>query len=473
MNHNLKLYTIATLAILSTGCKVGKEYVRPATDLPTQYRAAQQATDSISVAALSTKVFFNDPALQQLIDSANTKNYDLLIALKNIEQADQTLREAKVNFLPELGLNIQANSSKPSKNSLNGLSMGQFLGTSTVQDYNTALNLSWEIGLWGKLRGMKAQALSQYLQTQEASKLIRSKLVSTVATGYYNLLMLDEQLRIANRTVSLNDSTLRMTKLQWEAGLTTILAIQQAEAQKLSSEQLIPALLQNISIQENALSQLTGTLPASVYRLKKLNEISPAVQMPAGYPVALLNQRADVKASEYALRAANEAIGIAQASMYPSLNITAQGGLNSFKASNWFNIPGSLFGMVAGSVAQPIFQRRQLKTKFEIAKLEREKSVLAFRQTVLLAVTEVADALTTSARLKEQLVLAEARVNTLRSAIKNADMLYKSGMATYLEVILAQGSLLQSELELSDLKRQRLAADVTLYTALGGGNNPE
>ncbi|MNY34236.1 Cation efflux system protein CusC precursor [compost metagenome] len=157
--------------------------------------------------------------------------------------------------------------------------------------------------------------------------------------------------------------------------------------------------------------------------------------------------------------------------MYPSLNITANGGLNSFKASNWFNIPGSLFGMVAGSVAQPIFQRRKLKTAFEIAKLEREKSVLQFRQTVLTAVTEVSDALAKSARLKEQVAIAETRVNTLRSAIKNANMLFGSGMATYLEVILAQGNLLQSELELSNLKRQRLGADVELYTALGGGIN--
>lgn len=472
MNYPHKLYTCAALAILITGCKVGKEYVRPATGLPTEYSAVQQSADSTSVATLSTKAFFNDDALQQLIDSANTKNYDLLIAMKNIESANQSLREAKVNFLPELGLNIQANTNRPSKNSLNGLSMGQFFSSSTIQDYNATLNVSWEIGLWGKLNRMKGKALAEYLQTQEASKLIRSKLVASVATGYYNLLMLDEQLRIANRTVALNDSTLQMTKLQWDAGLTTILAVQQAEAQKLSSEQLVPTLQQGISIQENALSQLTGTLPASVYRVKKLNEISPAVQIPAGYPVALLNNRADVKASEYALRAANESVGIAQASMYPALNITAQGGVNSFKASNWFNIPGSLFGTLAGSVTQPLFQRRLLKTRFEIAKVEREKSVLQFRQTLLLAVTEVSDALTKSTRLKEQLVLAERRVNTLRSAIKNADMLYKSGMATYLEVILAQGSLLQSELELSDLKRQRLAADVELYTALGGGINP-
>lgn len=471
MNHIHKIYTAATLTLLISGCKVGKDYVRPTAALPSSFRNAESTTDSLSIASLSPKDFFNDPALQQLIDSANTRNFDLQIALKNIEQAGQTLRAAKVNFLPELGVNIQANTSRPSNNSLNGISADQFLGSKSIEDYNAALNFSWEIGLWGKLRGMKAQALNQYMQSEEAAKIVRSKLVSGVAMGYYNLLMLDEQLRIANRTLALNDSTLKMTKLQWDAGMATSLAVQQAEAQKLGAALLIPALEQGIAVQENALSQLTGTLPASVYRNRKLNEVSPAQQMPNGYPVALLRNRAEVRASEYALKAANEAVGVAQASMYPSLNLTAQAGLNSFKSSNWFNIPGSLFGMVAGSVAQPIFQRRQLKTQYEIAKIEREKSVLQFRQTVLTAVTEVSDALIKSEKLKSQVSIAENRVNILRSAIDNANMLYRSGMATYLEVIVAQSNLLQSELELSDLRRQRLGVDVELYTALGGTAN--
>lgn len=471
MNHIHKLYSVTALAILIAGCKVGKEYARPELKLPQQFRNEKVKTDSTTAALLSPKAFFNDEALQQLIDSANIKNFDLQIALKNIEQSEQSLKQARVNFLPELGLNIQGNVNTASKNSLNGLSAGQFLGSRTVEDYNSALNLSWEIGFWGKLKGMRAQALSAYLQSKEASRLIRSKLVSGVALGYYNLLMLDEQLRIANRTVSLNDSTLRMTKLQWDAGLTSILAVQQAEAQKANAELLVPALEQSISIQENALSLLTGTLPASVYRSKNLNEIAPATQVASGYPVALLSNRADVRGAEYALRAVNESVGVAQAAMYPSLNITASGGLNSFKASNWFNIPGSLFGLVAGSLTQPVFQRRQLKTRFETAKIEREKSVLAFRQTVLTAVTEVSDAMVKSDQLKKQINIAENRVKILRSAITNANMLFASGMATYLEVILAQGNLLQSELELSDLKRQRLGADVELYTALGGGSN--
>lgn len=471
MNQIHKIYTMAALLLLAAGCKVGKEYTRPATAIPQQFRNGT-ASDSLSAASISPKDFFKDEALQQLIDSANAKNFDLLIAIKNIEQSGQTLRAAKVNFLPELGLNIQANTNRPSNNSLNGISASQFLGSKSVEDFTAALNFSWEIGLWGKLSGMKAKALAEYLQTTEASKVVRSKLVSNVALGYYNLLMLDEQLRIAQRTLALNDSTLKITKLQWDAGMANSLAVQQAEAQKLSAAQLIPSLEQSITIQENALSLLTGTLPAAISRNRKLNEVPVATTVPTGYPVALLANRADVRAGEYALRAANEAAGVAQANMYPSLTITAQAGLNAFKASNWFTIPGSLFGTVAGAIAQPIFQRRQLKTQYEIAKVEREKSVLQFRQTVLTAVTEVADALVKSDKLKAQIEIAENKVNTLRSAIQNASLLYSSGMATYLEVIVAQSNLLQSELELSDLKRQRLGADVELYIALGGATNP-
>lgn len=471
MNQLYKLYAIAAIGLILTSCKLGKDYVRPEQDLPRNYRNGVRETDSLSIATMSTRNFFNDPALQQLIDSADSRNYDLLYAVKNIEQAAQTLRGAKVNFLPELALNIQANTSKPSKNSLNGLSAGQFLGSSTIEDYTAGLAFSWEIGLWGKLRGMKAKALTDYLQTAEAARIVRSKMVYVIAIGYYNLLMLDEQLRIASRTLSLNDSTLKMTRLQWDAGMVTSLALEQAEAQKLSSALLIPALEQSRTIQENALSQLTGKFPANIYRNKKLEEIAPANQLSAGYPVALLSNRAEVRAGEYALRTANQSVGIAQANMYPALNITVSGGLNSFKASNWFNIPGSLFGTVAGSIAQPLLQRRQLKTQFEIAKIEREKSVLQFRQTVLTAVTEVADALVKSEKLRTQVGIAKSRVKTLRSAIKNADLLFSSGMATYLEVILAQANLLQSELELSDLRRQLLGADAELYIALGGSGN--
>ena len=155
--------------------------------------------------------------------------------------------------------------------------------------------------------------------------------------------------------------------------------------------------------------------------------------------------------------------------MYPALRITAQGGVNSFKASNWFNIPASLFGIVGGSLVQPLLDHKELKTNFEVAKVNREKTVIEFRQTVLVAVGEVSDAMVKIEKLKAQQSIAEDRLKTLQKAISNSNLLFQNGMANYLEVITAQSNVLQSELELASIKRSELSAVSELYKALGGG----
>jgi multidrug efflux system outer membrane protein len=194
-----------------------------------------------------------------------------------------------------------------------------------------------------------------------------------------------------------------------------------------------------------------------------------ADNLPSGLPSAIVSRRPDVKTAELALNIANAQVGIAKANMYPSLTISASGGVNSFRASNWFNIPASLFGTVAGGITQPIFNRKRLKTQYEVAKVDREKTVLQFRQSVLNAVGEVSDALVTIQKLKEQQIVAANRVTTLQQATGNANLLFRNGMATYLEVITAQGNVLQSELELASIKRAQLSAVSDLYRSLGGG----
>ena len=174
----------------------------------------------------------------------------------------------------------------------------------------------------------------------------------------------------------------------------------------------------------------------------------------AGIPAALLSRRPDVRSAELSIVAANARLGVAKASMYPALNITAGAGLESFKSSNWFNIPGSLFGLAAGTIAQPIFKRNQLKTNYEVAKLEREQAVLVFRQQVLLAVGEVSDALVQLEKLKEQEVIAQAQVDTLKQAVSNSRKLFSSDLANYLEVLTAQGNALQSELALASIQKR-------------------
>ncbi|WGQ10316.1 efflux transporter outer membrane subunit [Pedobacter gandavensis] len=460
--------TALILLVFLGGCKVSKDIVVPTASIPESFRNVDIDNEN-SIAKLSVKQFFTDATLGRLLDTALLRNYDLQIAMKNIDAAQLLFRQSKLGNLPQLNLNITANSSRPSDNSLNGLSAGQFLNTRHIEDYNANLGLSWEADIWGKIGSQKKAALATYLQSAEARKAVQMRLIASVAQGYYRLLMLDTQMSVAKRNLALNDSTLTMIKMQFDAGQVSSLAIQQAEAQQLVAAQLIPALQQDISIQENALSILAGQLPAAVIRQGSLDEVAFPAQLSAGIPSALLAQRPDVRSAELALDLANAQVGIAKASMYPSLNITATAGLNAFKASNWFNVPASLFGMVAGGITQPLFQRKQLKTQFEVAKIEREKAVLQFRQSVLNAVGEVSDELSNIEKLKQQHAIAQRRVNTLKDAVKNAGLLFNNGMATYLEVITAQSNALQSELALASIKTAELHATVALYRALGAG----
>ncbi|KQS36717.1 efflux transporter outer membrane subunit [Pedobacter sp. Leaf194] len=464
------IFTILLLALIWSGCSVSKDLALPESLAPKMFRN-MAPKDSSSIGDLPLKNFINDLTVQNLIDTALVKNYDMQIALKNIDAAEVLFKQSKLGYLPELKLQVTASSSRPSDNSLNGLSLNQFTGSTHIEDYNANLGVFWEADIWGKIRNQKAGALASFLQTEEAREAVQTRLVANVAQGYYNLLMLDAQLEIARKNLKLNDSTLRIINLQFDAGQVTSLAIQQAEAQQLNAAQLIPRLEQNVALQENALSVLIGTLPKSINRTNRLDKMAIPQDLNAGFPSALLSRRPDIKSAELALNVANAKVGVATASLYPSLVISASGGINSFKASNWFSMPASLFGLVSGGITQPIFQRGQLKSNLELAKIDREKTVIQFRQSVINAVGEVSDELTKVEKLKAQYSIAEKRAQTLQQASKNASLLFKSGMANYLEVITAQGNLLQSELELTTIKTEQLNAVVGLYRSLGGGWN--
>jgi HAE1 family hydrophobic/amphiphilic exporter-1 len=470
------LTALALVATLGLGsCKVSKDVSAPSPELPRTFRGAVAAsnkaatTDTSSVADIPYRSFFADADLQQLIDSAITRNYDMQVALQNIRSSQLILRQSKLGYLPDFTLQVTGAYNRPSDNSLNGISAKQFLGTDHIDDYNANVGLSWEADIWGKIRNQQSRALAAYLQTQEARKALQTRIVADVANGYYNLLMLDAQLGIARANLALNDSTLKIIRLQFDAGEVTALGVQQAEAQELSSAGLIPQLQQSILLQEDALSVLTGRLPGTIAREQTLEDVPVRDDLAAGVPAGMVSRRPDVRSSELDLDIANANVGITKAQLYPSLMITAQGGLNTFTASNWFNIPGSLFGVVTGGITQPLFQRRQLRTQYELAKIDREKTVIRFRQSVLVAVGEVSDALAQMDKLKEQHVVAESRVDTLRLAIVNANSLFRNGMANYLEVLTAQATVLQSELELASIKKGQLSAEVELYRSLGGG----
>ncbi|MBB5634731.1 NodT family efflux transporter outer membrane factor (OMF) lipoprotein [Pedobacter cryoconitis] len=462
------IYTALLLVLVLGACKVSKDIPLPVNAAPEKFRGSV-STDTVSIATLPYKEFFKEQTIRSLIDTAIINNYDMQIALKNMEAAALLFQQSKLGNIPELNLKVGANTSRPSDNSLNGLQIGQFSQSKHIEDYSVTGGLSWEADIWRKIANQRNAAGAAFMQSAEVKKAVQTRLVSNIAQSFYRLIMLDTQLEIAKKNLSLNDSTLNIIRLQFSAGQVTSLAIQQAEAQQLVAAGLVPQLEQRIALEENALSILTGAFPKTIARIGTLASINVQDQVSTGIPSRMLSLRPDVKNAELELVKANAKVGIAKASLYPSLVITANGGLNSFKASNWFNIPGSLFGVVAGGITQPIFQRKQLRTQYEVALVDREKSVIQFRSSVLTAVGEVSDELVKIEKLKEQYVIADKRVKTVQSGLSNANMLFKSGMANYLEVINAQSNALQSELDLATVKTAQLNAVVELYRALGGG----
>lgn len=437
-------------------------------DVPANFRNIT-TVDTTNIADIQWKNFFEDSDLVQLLDVAIAKNNDLQLADKNVAIANLQFKQAKWGNVPQLNASVNATSTRLSDNSLNGFSTQQFLGKSHIEDYSAGLNLSWEADIWGKIRNRKKAAQAAYLQTAEARKALQTSVVATVSKGFYDLLMLDAQLAIAKKTLELNDKTLFAVNLQYDAGKVTLLAKQQTEAQRLIAAQLIPELEQNIQLQENALSIISGGFPEAKQRTSKLESIVVKENLSAGIPSQLLSKRPDVKSAELALKAANAKVGITRAGLYPSLTITAAGGVNAFESSNWFTMPASLFGSVAGGLTAPLLNGKRLRTQYEVAKLERDQAAIQFRQTVLVAVGEVSNALVKIEKQEQQFKLSNERVENLRKAVDNATLLFRSNMATYFEVNDAQGNLLQAELELASIKKERLSANVELYRALGGG----
>ena len=463
--------SILFVVVFLSACNMGKKYQRPELGLPTDFKTNQVQSfgDTSSIADIEWKKFFTNPALQMLIDKGLQHNNDLKVAIRRLDIAQLQVTQSKALSLPAVDLNVSGSIQRPSDNSLAGISIESFLGKTYVENYNAGITVSWEADIWGKIRGRKEVALTEYLHTGEAVKAVQTQLVANIAQDFFMLLMLDRQLEITRENLALSDSFVVITRLLKDAGLGNALAVQQAESQRIATALLIPQLQQDIVVRENSLQLLTGQYPDTIMRSITLDDLELPAIYSAGLPVAMVARRPDVRMAELSLVAANAEIGIAQANMYPTLNLVAGTGLESFMASNWFSIPGSLFGMGAGAIVQPIFRRKELKTRYEVAKLEREIAVHQFRESVLIATSEVVNALSHIEKLSQQEELLIIQTDTLRRAVFNARLLFKSDMANYLEVITAQGVAIRAELSLAEIQRQQLEAMVELYRSLGGG----
>lgn len=470
MKYSTK-YIAATLLVISLwSCKVQKVSIENKITTPEIFRGGEEYDPGTSIGNLPWEKFFKDEQLQKLISKAIESNADMVVALKNIEISRLYLQQAKAGYQPKLMLNAKASTSNPSDYSFTGMSLEQFLGTKHQEDYMLYGTLSWEADIWGKIKNRKAAALSDYLSKEETKKAVQTQIISDVAKGYYSLVLLNQLKVIAEQNLALSENTMKTVKSQYEVGDATLLAYEQSAAQKLTAEALIPEYKKNIKIEENAIQALCGNFPDAV----TTNELTSYADvftdsLTVGIPAELLSLRPDVKKAELMVRKAFHTSKASRASMYPSFSISAEAGIGALKASNWFNLPGSVLTVLTAGITQPVLNHRQLKTQYEVSVLEQEKLEAQFKQIVINAVGEVSDAMITIKEISNKEKTVMEKNNRLKNAVKNAHYIFDAGEATYLEVISAENNLLNSDIELAQLKNDKLNAVIQLYRSLGGG----
>lgn len=484
MNFLKQLIPIGFILLTAIGCKVGESYVRPNIINIENYYGSNIQLDTTSIdqsnlADVNWRDYFEDTTLILLIDSALANNLDLRREAKRIEIGEEAFLQSKANFYPTLGFSpFDFNREYFSENFNNfgsnrarrnhGENPPRTLYTERLA-YSTGLFASWEVDLWGKLRWQKEAAQASFMQSQEFQKAVQTAIVAEVASTYYNMLMINSQIAVAERNLELGRSTLEIVKLQFQADETTSLAIQQTESQILRAESLIPRLERSYTVLENRLNQLLGRYPQPINIQQDLEDVVFDDRFVTGVPLELINNRPDIAAAEYQLIASNAQVGVTHAMRYPSLVLNAGTGLNSFIFDSFLDPMGSGFALLNGAIFQPILQNRRLKTNYNIAVAERQLAELDFKDNVILAVREVSDALVTIEKLREEYSIALQRIIVATKGVQDASLLFQSGFANYLEVINAQEDALQSELDLADVKRQIILANIELYRSLGGG----
>ncbi len=489
----MKINLLILVALVLVACMPQSKYKPAEIEMPEDFRVAVTAHErdsqsfvgdsliyKIDSSRLAWTHYFKEDQLIELIEAGLENNFDVREALKKVEIYHLKFKQANMEFLPSInGTIANPNYQYRSENFYSNPS-GNWYNNSgetppgTLYNYTnqniTGLNFSWEIDVWGKIRSQRAEDMYKYLATKEATNAIKTQIVTDISSGYINLLMLYAQLHVAEKNFDLSERTLKMVELQYEAGNTTALAKQQTRAQMLMAKSFIPSLKQAISQQENELQFLTGKLPSDI-KLKMADFEAQFNSMERNYevPMDIVRYRTDVRKAEHELWAANAAVGVAQTRQYPQLTIDLGFGVNSMLARNWFNIPGSLFGSVIANLTQPIFNKKRLKTAFEQAKVEREIKEIDLQKKVYGAIMEISNVLTKMNALDEQIIIHQEQVENSHLTINQANLLFTSGYATYLEVINAQRVALESELKLIKLKEERLQMKIKMYKALGGG----
>ena len=441
--HHILLIVFA--GMLLSSCGMYREYERANMHfIDSLYRRMPAHSDSTSSATLHWTEFFTDKRLQEWIRLGLEYNTDLQIARLKVREAEAALTASTWAMYP--GGNLSAKGTYPTKLAVN-------------------LEASWQVDIFGSMHNDKSSKQAALRQSQAYREAVQTQLVATIATSYYTLLKLDEQLEISNNTLKAWEESVRTLEALKHAGKTTEAAILQAKANMLNVEASVLTLEKEILAIENSFCALLSIVPMTIDRGKLDDQVLPRKLYP-GIPLELLEHRPDVKQAEMALAQSYYAINSARANFYPSLTLSGTLGWTSGDISV---APGDIITNLIAGLVQPVFGRGVNRARLETAMAKYEQAGCTFRQTLLDAGVEVNNALTLWQTAKKRVDLDRKQIQHLQAAIWNTQLMMKHGNADYLEVLTAQKSLLQAELTEAADKYDEIISTINLYLALGGG----
>ncbi|GEO08155.1 TolC family protein [Segetibacter aerophilus] len=472
---NYKRYTVGFLGMLAAfaSCKVPElMQVSENRSVPEAY---MDKGDTTNMSAIQWRTFFTDRNLVTLIDTALKNNQELRITMQEIELARNEIRLRQGPLQPTVGARLGVGVEKVGRYTSQGagdksteIEPGKEV-PDALTDITAALYANWEVDIWKKLRNAKKAAITRYFSTVEGRNFAVTNLVAEVATSYYELLALDNQLMIVRQNIELQKNALGIVKVQKEASRVTELAVQKFQAEVLKSQSLEFDLLQRIKETENRINFLSGRYPREIPRdTTTLFSLVPAT-VNSGIPSQLLSARPDIKQAELELAAAKLDVKVARAEFYPSFGISAALGFQAFKPTYLVKFPESVLYSLAGDLAGPLVNRNAIQAEFYSANARQLQAMYNYERTILNAYMEVSTQLSKISNLEKSYNLKSRQVDALSTSISIANDLFKSSRADYFEVLMTQRDALESKLELVETKKEQLIAVVNIYRDLGGG----
>lgn len=456
--RNLSLFLLLALALLFVACAAGPDYVRPTVESPISWSDTTATKDS-SIANIEWWNVFEDTVLQQLVDTALVNNKDLKIATERIVEARASLGYTKADFWPHLDINLGAGGVK-----------GR--GDDPKATLRAGGSLTWEIDLFGRIRRATEAEQALLFATEEGRRGVIIALVAEVGRAYMDLRDADRRVEIAQRTLVARKEYVDLAKTRFEGGVTSEKDWRQAEAEYFRTKSLLSEFERLVKLSENELSILLGRNPGPILRGRPINEQAVLPEVPAGIPSSLLERRPDIRAAEQELIASNARIGEAKALLYPQLSLTGVGGVESSTLSTLFNGPAVAWSLVSGLV-QPLFNAGKNTARVEFTESQMRQTLYFYESTIQQAFREVEDGLITYQKTGEQRMSQRSRVQAEQQVLNLAELRYRGGTASYLEVLDAQRSLFSAELDEVLAISNQVRSMIQLYKALGGGWSQE